>query len=191
VVADFADNPGGGAPADSTYLLRAMLDAGVQGAAIGLICDPEATRLCHAVGLGGRLDLRIGGKLGRASGVPVDLEVEVMGLQRQAMMDVLGLAQFPMGETAWVRGAGIDIILNTERIQMYDASGFSHLGLDPTRASVLVVKSSNHFYMSFSKLTDEILYVPGPGALNLNFGGIPYRHAPANLYPRVVDPFAA
>ncbi|WP_204306677.1 MlrC C-terminal domain-containing protein, partial [Klebsiella pneumoniae] len=32
VIADAADNPGGGAPADSTYLLRRLIERGVKGA---------------------------------------------------------------------------------------------------------------------------------------------------------------
>ena len=41
VIADASDNPGAGAYGDSTFLLRAMLDAGLQNAAFGMICDPE------------------------------------------------------------------------------------------------------------------------------------------------------
>lgn len=42
VVADGADNPGGGAACDSTFLLRALLDRGIENAALGMIWDPQA-----------------------------------------------------------------------------------------------------------------------------------------------------
>jgi microcystin degradation protein MlrC len=191
VVADFADNPGGGAPSDSTYLLRAVLDAEIESVGFGLFFDPCAVRLCHQVGVGGKLDLRIGGKVGRVSGEPVDLAIEVMGLAKEAKMDMglFGVPNMPMGDTAWVRGRGVDLILSSSRIQMYDRSGFTHLGLDPTCLSAVVVKSSNHFAASFVPIAAKVLYVGGPGALDTDFARLGYRVFSAPYYPRVADPF--
>jgi microcystin degradation protein MlrC len=50
MIADCADNPGGGGLENSTALLRALIDAGVQNCAYGMICDPDS--LTHAVPLG-------------------------------------------------------------------------------------------------------------------------------------------
>ena len=68
VLADMADNAGGGAPSDSTYLLRAMLERGMGDAALGCIWDPGAVALAFEAGEGARLKLRIGGKLGATFG---------------------------------------------------------------------------------------------------------------------------
>lgn len=191
VVADFADNPGGGGPSDSTYLLRAVLEAGIEGAGFGLFFDPEAVRLCHEVGVGGKLELRIGGKIGAASGDPVDLKVEIMGLVKDARMDVFGSMTVPMGDTAWVRGQGVDIVLSSLRVQLYDRSGFTHIGIDPAALKVAVVKSSNHFSASFAPIAGKIVYVGGPGALDLDFANLGYKVFDAPYYPKLADPFAA
>jgi microcystin degradation protein MlrC len=192
VVADFADNAGGGAPSDSTFLLRAALEADVQGLALGLLFDPEAVRACHQVGIGGQLDLRIGGKVGRNSGQPVDLDVEVMGLARDARMgDNKGDGGRPIGDTAWIRSGGIDIVLSTVRTQLRHQTGFSHIGIDPTKCSAIVVKSSNHFAASFAPIADKVIYVGGPGALDLDTSRLPYRNFTAPFYPKVTNPFGA
>jgi microcystin degradation protein MlrC len=73
VVADTADNAGGGAPGDNTSLLKAMLDRGVTAAALGAIWDPIAVAVCADAGVGARLRLRIGGKSGPASAQPLDV----------------------------------------------------------------------------------------------------------------------
>ena len=73
VIADTSDNAGGGAPSDATYLLAAALEKGLTGIASGLYWDPVAVRFCEEAGEGATLDLRIGGKVGKASGVPLDL----------------------------------------------------------------------------------------------------------------------
>ena len=44
VIADGADNPGGGAPGDSTWILRRLVERGVRGAAVGPLWDPIAVR---------------------------------------------------------------------------------------------------------------------------------------------------
>jgi microcystin degradation protein MlrC len=189
VVADFADNPGGGAPSDSTYLLRGVLEAGLSGVAFGLFFDPQAVRVCHEVGVGGKLDLRLGGKIGRASGQPLDLQVEVMGVVTDAKMSMFGLGEEPIGDTAWVRCAGVDIVLNTLRNQLFDTTGLSHIGIDPTACSAVVVKSSNHFTASFGPIAEKVVYVGGPGALDLDFAHLGYRAFTAPYYPKSADPF--
>ena len=52
VIADPADNAGGGAPTDNTTILRHLIEIGAEHAAIGPIWDPVAVRLCFDAGLG-------------------------------------------------------------------------------------------------------------------------------------------
>jgi microcystin degradation protein MlrC len=47
VIADQADNPGGGAPGDSTFALRWLLDHQISDAAMAFIYDPGVVLLCH------------------------------------------------------------------------------------------------------------------------------------------------
>jgi microcystin degradation protein MlrC len=61
VIADTADNAGGGAPSDSTFLLRAILARGLSDVCIGPFWDPVAVRFAHEAGEGARLHLRLGG----------------------------------------------------------------------------------------------------------------------------------
>src|SRR5262245_3259957 len=77
VLADVADNAGGGAPSDSTFMLERLVARGVRGAAVGCFWDPLAVRFCAEAGVGATFDLRVGGKCGVVSGKPVDLRVTV------------------------------------------------------------------------------------------------------------------
>src|ERR1700722_13732309 len=60
VLADPADNAGGGAPSDNTTILRRMIERGVEDAAVGPIWDPIAVRLCFDAGEGAEFPLRFG-----------------------------------------------------------------------------------------------------------------------------------
>jgi len=76
VLVDTADNAGAGTPSDSTFLLRELLDKGVDNIAAGLYWDIVSVRLCMEAGEGAKFALRIGGKVGPESGDPIDLDIK-------------------------------------------------------------------------------------------------------------------
>src|SRR5207247_2388827 len=55
VIADPADNAGGGAPSDNTDIVRHLIDSKVENACIGPIWDPIAVRICFDAGLGAKI----------------------------------------------------------------------------------------------------------------------------------------
>ena len=63
VLADYADNPGGGGYGDSVGLLGGMIEAGLENAAFATLYDPEAAALCARAGEGAAVALTLGGKL--------------------------------------------------------------------------------------------------------------------------------
>jgi len=188
VIADVADNPGGGAPGDSTFFLRRVIERGIGGVMLGYFWDPIAVRFCFEAGLGATLDLRIGGKCGVASGLPVDLRVTVMGLAEQVTQR-FGTAPVPMGPSAWVRAGGIDLVLCSLRTQTFHPEGMAALGLDPTTPRIMVVKSIQHFHAGFAPIASEILYASSPGALSQDFANFPYTKRSGPYWPRDEDPF--
>lgn len=188
VIADVADNPGGGAPGDSTFFLQAVRARHIQRIMLGYFWDPIAVRFCMEAGVGAVLDLRVGGKCGAASGDPVDLRVTVMGLAEQVMQR-FGEAPVAMGPSAWVRAEGIDLILCSLRTQSFHPEAMTALGLDYAGLRILVVKSSQHFHAGFAPIASEILYASSPGALTQDFAAIPYTRRSGRYWPRDEDPF--
>jgi microcystin degradation protein MlrC len=184
VLADVADNAGGGAPADSTFILSAVLARGMTNIAFALFYDPLLVDFCRQVGVGGRLQARIGGKLSAFSGRPVDLDVEVKGLAKDATQIAFGRTTDLLGDTAWIQGKGIDLIVSSRRTQCFDPSVFTHAGLDCAARRALVVKSTNHFQFGFAPIAKLTLLVDTPGALNMDFAHLPYRVFDQPYWPR-------
>jgi len=174
VLADGADNSGGGAPNDSTFLLRRMIERGVRDAALGPLWDPVAVSIAFNAGEGARLPMRIGGKIGPMSGDPLDLDVTVKALRRAHTMSGL---QGPtaLGDCALLEANGISILLSALRMQAMGTDMFTGMGCELTDKRVVVVKSSQHFYASYSKIAAEVIYVRSPGALTDDFSSLPYR----------------
>ena len=97
----------------------------------------------------------------------------------------------------WVRFGGIDVVLNSRRHQLYDPSGFAHLGIDPTARKGLIVKSTNHFNAGFKDVARGVHYVSTPGAIDPDFARIPpagrslRRVGTAQLRPKKWRPLRA
>jgi microcystin degradation protein MlrC len=189
VIADTSDNAGGGAPGDSTYVLQRMLERGVTDAISAMYWDPIAYRFCKEAGVGATIDLRLGGKAGRLSGTPMDLEVTVHAIG-QDLTQRFGTMPWPLGDAAWVSAGGIDLIINTQRTQVFHPDCMTALGLDPSRRRIVVVKSNYHFQAGFAPIARKILFCAPPGVTQPNFATIPYTRMTRPYWPKVADPFA-
>jgi microcystin degradation protein MlrC len=190
VLADIADNPGGGAPCDSTFILSRIVERGISDVALGCIYDIGAVQACKEAGVGVRLTLRIGGKSGVSSGDPVDLAVTVRALKEEHNQIMVGTTS-RLGSAAWVStDDNVDIVLMTLREQTFSPTAFAGLGIDMSGKRIVVVKSTQHFHAEFALIAKEVLYVSTPGALTTDFVNIPYRVRDLNFWPRVDNPFA-
>jgi len=184
VLADTADNPGGGASGDSTFVLRELLNRGIRDVVLGMIWDPQAVAIATSAGAGARLPLRIGGKVGPMSGDPVDLDVEVLTCRPDARQRSLTPGGTdPLGPAVAVRAQGIDIVLNSIRQQVFSPECFTELGVDPKAARLVVVKSTQHFRSGFDAMAAAVVYADSPGSLQANLARLPYRHLPRPVWP--------
>lgn len=190
VIADMWDNPGGGTAGDATVVLGELLARGVTDAAIGTIWDPMAVQICMAAGEGAEIPLRFGAKSAPGTGNPIDGLVKVIKIVPNAEMR-FGESFAPFGDAAHIVLDGIDIILNSTRAQSFDPSLFSVMGIDPTQKKILVIKSTNHFYASFSKIASEIIYCAAGTPYPNNPAKTPYRRARKDIWPMIADPHGA
>jgi microcystin degradation protein MlrC len=203
VIADQADNPGGGAPGDATFVLRHILEHGIEGASVAMLWDPIALHLARAAGIGARLMLRLGGKLGPDSGDPLDADVTVKGLIEnlvQCWPQLDGAIDSPAGDAAHLRihrlaggpdvPGGVDVIVNSRRGQVLGLEPFTAFGITPEPGRILVVKSTQHFHAAYAPIAGEVLYVAAPGAVPPIMEQIPLTRADLHKYPWVEHPFA-
>lgn len=182
VVAEPADNAGGGAPSDNTTVLRELIAKGAENAALGPIWDPIAVRLCFDAGLGAHFPLRFGGKTGPQSGQPVDATVEVTALVRDAWQS-FGPTKVPLGDCAAIRAGGVDVVLITKRTQALGLELFTNLGIDPLAKNILAVKSTNHFMAAFGPIAKRVLYVDSDAPLSRDYRRIPYTKVRRPIWP--------
>ncbi|MCP5038988.1 MAG: M81 family metallopeptidase [Rhodobacteraceae bacterium] len=167
VVADYSDNPGSGAYGDCTALIQALLESGIENAAAGALCDPEAVAELIQKGIGVKVSVTIGGKVDpQVGGGPLQVTGEV-----KAISDGSFTYEGPMfaglpgnlGPSVCLRVEGLDIVLTSERIQMLDQNIFRAVGIEPVNKSVLAVKSMQHFRAAFAPIAREIIVTDAGG----------------------------
>ncbi len=185
VLADTSDNAGGGAPSDATFLLRRLLERRVAGAALGPFWDPVAVAFCHLAGAGARVRLRLGGKVGPASGEPLDVEAEVLHLAKGGRQRFSG-GWTQLGDVAAIRVDGIELLLNATRTQAFDPALFTDHGIRLDDKKLVVVKSAQHFHAGFAPIARAVLWLDGPGALTQDFARLPYTRVRRPIWP--LDP---
>lgn len=182
VVADPSDNPGGGAPGDSTWILRRLIERGVTGVALGPMWDPGAVKLCFMAGEGGRLKLRFGGKTAPTSGLPIDAEVTVKALRRNAFQTFVD-SQVPLGDCAAIDLGGIEVVLISHRAQAMGRDLFTGQGVSLDDKKMVVVKSTNHFHAAFAPIATQVLYCDAGGPIPRDHRKVPYTKIQRPIWP--------
>lgn len=187
VLADVWDNPGGGVAGDGTLILHAMLARGFSNVACGPLWDPIAVQMCFAAGENALIPLRFGGKSDAKAGAPIDAQVQVKRLVRQAHQK-FGESSVPMGDCAWVHWQGIDLVLSSNRCQSFDPTLFTAMGIDPTQRRYILIKSTNHFYDAFEPIAGTIIYVDAGAPYPSDPVTNGYQHLSRPIWPIVENP---
>ena len=183
VLADSADNAGGGAPSDATFILERVLARGIEDVAMGPFWDPVSVQLCFEAGEGAEVQLRVGGKVAPVSGQPLDLRCTVLALKREAVMTGLSNTPALLGDVAILRTGGVVLALTSLRTQAMGTDMFTQFGIDLAAMKLIVVKSSQHFYASYSQVAKHVIYVATPGAITQDYNSLPYRKVRRPKWP--------
>jgi microcystin degradation protein MlrC len=161
VLADTQDNPGGGGISNTVGILRALVEQGVESAAVAVFYDPAAANAAHAAGCGSELDLALGSVDEPLRGL---FTVEALSAGNVVCKGPMLRDQtLRLGTTALLRIGAVRIVVASARIQPYDQEIFRHLGLDPSAQRLLVLKSTVHFRNDFEAIASCVLIVDSPG----------------------------
>jgi microcystin degradation protein MlrC len=191
ILADHADNTGGGAPGDSTEVLRTFLELRLRDALLLYLVDPEVALQASAAGAGRRIAVKLGGKSQPIQGPPVEIEAEVVAVSDGTFAYdgpmYAGLTG-SMGPSAWLRKDGVSVVVVTARHQPLDPAFARTLGIDCRRMRYLAVKSAAHFRSGFEALAGSIFNVDAAAILTHDFTQLTYRCRTRPVFPVEIPP---
>jgi microcystin degradation protein MlrC len=178
VIADTQDNPGAGGNSDTTGMLRSLLINNAERAAIGVIVDPAVAKAVHHAGGGAEVMLPLGGKSKIAGDAPFVGKFTVEALSDgnlTASGPFYGGARMALGPSACLRIEGVRVVLASRKAQLADQQMFRFVGIEPTEAAILVVKSSVHFRADFEPIAEAILVCSAPGPMPVDPAALPWK----------------
>jgi microcystin degradation protein MlrC len=165
VLADTQDNPGAGAPSNTTGLIAELLRQGAQRAVTGIVHDPRAASAAHAAGLGGVVDWLGGGGEGPGQ-EPLQGPWRVAGLSDgrfRGTSPMLRAAVATLGPAALLAKDGVEVLVATIRQQPIHKETFTHLGVDLGSRTIIALKSSAHFRSGFQDIAERVIVCLAPG----------------------------
>jgi microcystin degradation protein MlrC len=171
VLADHSDRSGA-----ATWLLRAVMQAGLSDTLIATIADAGAvaTLLADGVTPGSMVSLPIGGRLDASAGEPVRIEGEVVHAGPRSVS-----IRF---------GQGNVVVVSRTLIQVMEVDTLREFGVDPMAFTVIALKSRVHFRRGFDDtgFAKTILLVepPEPFLGTVRLDALPYQTIDlAQFYP--------
>ena len=188
VVGDAGDAPSGGAAADNTGVLRALLEAGadrVERLTYLTLCDATAAREVATAGPGNRVALQVGHRQ-TGDGEPLKIAgiVKVVTDGAFIMHDAGAQgSQAFMGLTAVVAIGSIRLAIRSLPGFEWDTGLFTSVGLDLRDAALVFVKSPSHFRVAFAPHAARLLIADTPGATCVNMRRLRFQHATRPLWP--------
>jgi microcystin degradation protein MlrC len=190
VLADLADNVGGGSPGDGTELLAELLaqleGRPATGPALVLLADAEAVAQAIGAGVRERVRLRLGGKADRDHGDPVWVEGEVRliadgrFLNRGPMRD--GLVD-DQGRTVVLECGPLLLVLTERKMPMWNLEQLRSLGIEPTRLGIIVVKGAVAHRAAYGPIAAEMIEVATSGACAGDVRQFTYQNVRRPLFP--------
>lgn len=187
IIADYADNPGGGGYGDSTTLLRHLIEADVRDTCFGTIFDPETAVLLHRHQVGDSVRIQLGGKTDpRIGGGPLDLTVTLKLKSDGAYVGdgpMAGGLRQSWGPTAVVQVGDIEIMVVSVRSQMLDLQQFRAFGIDPAAKTVVALKSMQHFRAAFEPIAGEVIVCDSGALCTPDLSQLPYVNVPRPIFP--------
>jgi microcystin degradation protein MlrC len=186
VLADIADNTGGGASGDGTEILRELLRVQAPSATVACIWDPQAAAACTRAGIGATLTLDVGGKVDDRHGAPVTMRGRVTAVSDGHFVHggpmLTGLPG-RLGPTAVLQDGGVKVILISHRWQTLDPEMIGMVGIDPRAERIVVVKSTIHYRAAFEPIAARIIEVDAPGLSSSNLERFAFSRVRRPIFP--------
>jgi microcystin degradation protein MlrC len=186
---DMGDNVGGGSPADSTHLVRPLLNR--ETAAFACLYDPPAVQVAAAAGPGKTVRLAVGGKTDTLHGAPIEAEFVVVGVHDGKFEEHEprhgGFTHCDQGPTVVVRHGRLTLMINSRRTPPFSLQQLLSCGIDPRSFQLLVAKGVNAPVAAYAPVCPHLLRVNTPGVTTADMRQLTYAHRRRPLFPFEAD----
>ena len=193
LLADVADNPGGGGRGNTIWILQAMIQAGVRGAVFGLHIDPKLAEECQQRTIGKTFlaTLNRQGNIGFTRRLQTDAKLIARhdGTLIGSPGSIYAGRALALGPMAALEIDGNIVCVASSRQQCADPQFLTCLGVDLRAAKVVVVKSRGHFRAGFAPFFEpsQIVEIDAPGLTSPVLSRFDFVRLPRPVFPLDAD----
>jgi microcystin degradation protein MlrC len=187
VLSESADGTGAGSPGDSAAVLERLLALRVHARCLASVVDPAAVAKVFSAGVGHEVTIAVGGALDPRYNHPVSLSGRVRLLSDGRF--VYAGKEFTGEEGSMGRSAvletpsGIAVLVQERPVFTTDPSYYRSVGLEPSQAKIVVVKSALQFRDGYGDFARGMWVVDTPGPSTANLARLDWHHLTRPLYP--------
>ena len=187
---DHGDNCMSGGTCDTVDVLEAALALGLEGLAMGPLCDPQAVAQLVEAGLGAQCTLQIGNKVSLAhigrQPAPLRVQGTVRAISdgRYTVSGPIYTGQtFGMGRTVLLDTGAAQIVLCEQPHEPWDLGVFHCVGLDPTQFRFLLLKSRMYCRPVFVPLSSGLVECDSPGVTTSDYRRFHFTQVQRPAFP--------
>ena len=184
IISDTGDSVFGGAPGDSTAILREMVAQQITSLALVPMVDPEVVNIAIKAGVGSEIHVRIGAKQSADYHQPLDLTAKVLAIGGGRIeAGVIGIDSFDMGRAVLLAAGSVRIVVSeTEGIGGNHPIVYRHFGIEPADAKMVVLKTASNFQY-YADMSSELIRADTAGATMSDLAKFEWKHLPRPIYP--------
>jgi len=188
ILADVADNPGGGGNGNTMWIIEALHRAGATGVIAGVINDPALVAEATSLGEGAEFDAVFNRVEPDDYSRRFEARARVVALRDGECVGRRGFyagRKMNLGPTALLDLGGIQVVVISIRTQCADPVFLEMVGLDIGAARAVVVKSRGHFRAGFNEFFghDQVIEVDAPGLTSPILSRFDFQNLPRPVFP--------
>lgn len=193
ILVEPSDNIGGGAPGDSTGLLRFFLEEHIKGSAITM-WDPQSVEALWNLDEGQSTNIKLGGRGYEKDPGPVSLQVKLLrktdGIfmleDEHSHLAAIGGSRIDMGRSALVQAGSVTILITSIPTPPFDLGQWRSLGVQPEELKVIGIKAAVAHRQAYDPIASSMHWIDTPGPCTHNSKDLPYKNIRRPVYP--LDP---
>ena len=187
VLMDVGDNIGGGSSADSTHILKRVVERGISGF-LQTLYDPDSVNACLDAGVGSTVSLRVGGKTDHLHGEPVAVTGTVRSIT-DGQYEELGASHggfryYSAGTCVRLdTDGGQTLVLTSERAGNTVRAQMYHIGIFPEQYRIVVAKGVVSPRPAYQPIAGKVIVVNTPGVTTADLTTFDYKRRRDPIFP--------
>jgi len=188
ILSDTGDSVYGGAPGDSTWILRELL-AQAEGQPesdrpmLVPIVDPDGVAAACEAGVGSQVTLSLGGKIDSQFSQPVEVSARVVRISENHEADAGERGRVEIGRVVLLQAGPVHIVVMAQAgFTICHPVLYEHLGLEIDRARAVVVKTASNFQY-FDAWRRVMIRCDTPGMTQSDLTAFDWTRIPRPMFP--------